>query len=393
MPETPNIYTPSVEKIGFLTVPELAIDIITELTTHGFTMLSPAAIPVIPTNDTREAFLTAFTGEFCLAATSTVDPLAGPTALTVGNVTIPAQPYRIYFKADVNFLQIVVGTDTQITVNATTKAITLAKDADPLSAMSYYPGLIGKSGALQATPVGSAGVGADEHFIDRYDYKDTGTRASHPMSYKLSIAQNADTTYGANGFALAVWEPGKDAEINRHSWLVIQRSVNTTVDANRTSTGLANVYGKSPVFCLFRVYRGDDKLNISGQTPTGLKSGVDIITKLVVRESDIARQSLPVDASATTADNYASVPSTSSQIVSLLEDGSYNVNLVSGLNTARFTYPNDELDLIGYTSADVISTGQTIRFKAYGETVARQYYALVATGTFNTGIRFFIRTA
>jgi len=510
---TSNIWTN--EKDGILTVQELAFNILTDMTAPtspgiaGFTIkagisngsdvsLLPATytnvggtalfLPAIGTDPTVAAGY----AEFVLEPTTQVDMLAAAQG------SIAKQLYRIYMRVSVDFINIVLGTDTQITViptgtastisvtatTATTNLITaaghnLSKDqqitfgttaggltqgttyyvistgltANAFSVSTtlggtavvltttttantgtitstspsisvakdqtstqkaFYPGLVGVSGA-NLNPVSTV----DEYFVDRYDVNSAGTsniagvESSHPMSYRISYAQNASTTFGANGFALCVWEPGNDAGNDssnifgcKHSWLVVQRSVdNTTGQVATTSTPpltVAGLTGKLPVFCFYRIYRPQDTFytDATGKLP------VCVLNKFIVRESDITRQSTTADASLSSADNFANVPNCgsinltatpvyqqSSSIVSLLEDGSYNVNLVSGLNTSRFSYPKNELDLIGFTSADVVSTGQTISFTAYGETSARQYFTLVSTGANNTGIRFFIRVA
>lgn len=514
---TNNIWTN--EKDGILTVQELAFNILTDMTAPaapgiaGFTIKAGvsngtdvSSLPAtyanaggtplfLPNLGTNSAVPTGF-AEFVLEPTIQVDMLAAAQG------SIAKQLYRIYMQISVAFINVVLGTDTQITVipsgttttttvnvtattattniitatnhgltagqtitfatatgglatgttyyvissglttnafevstssggtavalttgttasvgtatNVTTSAtISVAKDKTA-AGYNFYPGLVGVTGSATAV---------DEYFIDRYDVNNSGSgniagvESSHPMSYRISYAQNSSTTFGANGFALCVWEPGNDAGTDssnvlgcKHSWLVVQRSVdNTTGQVAVTSTPpltAAGLTGKLPVYCFYRIYRAQDIFTTDATGPLGQKLPVCVLNKLIIRESDITRQSTTTDASLSTADNYANVPNcgsidtsktpvyqSSSSIVSLLEDGSYNVNLVSGLNTSRFSYPKNELDLIGFTSADVVSTGQTITFTAYGESTPRQYFTLVSTGANNTGIRFFIRVA
>jgi hypothetical protein len=61
------------------------------------------------------------------------------------------------------------------------------------------------------------------------------------------------------------------------------------------------------------------------------------------------------------------------------------------LNTQRYAY-TDELDLIGYTSADVISQDSDVPVTVYGESSPRKYKAMKTSGPNNTGFRILVLT-
>ena len=77
--------------------------------------------------------------------------------------------------------------------------------------------------------------------------------------------------------------------------------------------------------------------------------------------------------------------------VSLSEDGKYIVTFPARLNTTRYCY-SYELDMIGITSADVVSQDIDVPINVYGESSSRIYKAMHATGINNTGMRVLVLT-
>lgn len=109
----------------------------------------------------------------------------------------------------------------------------------------------------------------------------------------------------------------------------------------------------------------------------------------MVRESDILKPSLPKSATVNSEDNRAIINAES--MVSISEDNKYVVMFPNGLNTARHSY-TQELDLIGYTSADVVSQYSEVPLTVYGEATPRIYKALNANKPNNTGMRILMLT-
>ncbi len=323
---------------GFTTVTELAADLFPKLVANGFT-------PKFPT------VLTGSDTVVTLEVGPTVDPLHSPTSPLV------AQPYRIRFEVTVDTLQINVGTHLQLPNDGTVSSYPIT------STINRTSGLIGVDQQAAATP--------DSHFIDRFRFATPASRNANPISYKLSITNH--------GFALAVWEPGNDNNTDSFSWVVIQRAVDNTTGI---VTGLASPTRKAPVFAVFGLYR-----------PAAVPASVahpaqDIRLKFVVRELDVLRPTEQVPADVENDDVQQTIPIHS--VVSILENGSYNVNFLSGLNTQRYVYPQDELDLMAYTSADVISTSLLATFTTYGEATARSYKALPSSSNDNTNVRLLL---
>lgn len=207
-----------------------------------------------------------------------------------------------------------------------------------------------------------------------------------PMSYALTVSDH--------GVVLAVWDQAVDQyetnEGHRFSWLNIQRLVDKDtgaplVDQNKSFC---------PLFCTYGVYH--EKFQKS--------------MYFVVRESDIHRPSEELNAGEDAPDSNA-VLNTFEQ-VAVSEDYEYVITVPSGLTTQRYLYL-EEADLIGYTSADVISNGALSEFAMYDEGTCsvvghtdqaaceanggewtgttRLYKGLPSTGKYNTGMRMLMR--
>ncbi|NUZ11913.1 hypothetical protein HUZ36_14085 [Pseudoalteromonas sp. McH1-7] len=209
-----------------------------------------------------------------------------------------------------------------------------------------------------------------------------------PMSYALTVSDH--------GIVLATWDQAVDQyETNdghRFSWFATQRLVDKD-----TGTPLVD-QSKSfcPLFCIYGVYH--ERVSTSNY--------------FIVRESDVHRPSEEQTAGDDSPDSNAII--NTYEQVAVSEDYEYVITVPSGLTTQRYLYL-EEADLIGYTSADVISNGALSEFSMYDEGVcsipneahvdresciqgngvweetSRLYKGLPATGKFNTGMRVLMR--
>lgn len=254
------------------------------------------------------------------------------TSVTVDPLAA-TQPWRIHIDATVaNTIRIVSATSTQLPDSGT-----VALDIDN--------SILGHLGT---------GTTTYKDFIDRTLY---GDQNASSMTYRLTTA--------AQGIALAIWEPGTDLTMPIMSYFTIQRPVN-----NRNGT--IRQTGKSPVYCLYGINR----------------SATALVNKFVVRESDVIRPSGSVDATIDTADSFKSI--SVNTIVAITEESNYVIFFPNSLNTQRYAYPQDDLDLIAYTSADVISTGSTCSLPVYNEPFYRTYTCLLSNQNDNTGMRILL---
>lgn len=246
------------------------------------------------------------------------------------------------------------------------------------------------------TPAGTpnsttnANIQGPEVLDTSFDYKGR-TKESHPYSFRLSISDH--------GIALFVWEEGQDLWGNKFSWMVAQRPVDS-------STGVPLVVkdanSRCPVFCVYSIGGGEpdttvQKLAIenfsSADSPYDhtLFSKAAKIYRFTVREIDVNRPTVPVLASIDTPDNRAVI--NAKQQVSIAEGNAYVLSFMRGFNTARFSYSED-IDMVTYTSADVISSCTEVTVSPY-KTVGNvpiplKYRAMQSNLGNNNGMRMLI---
>lgn len=321
------------------------------------------------------------------------------------------QPFRIYVEVEKNArMKIAIANPLQIS---------------DLGILASYPGSVAYRAANK---VGMLGTKWDDKSTSVEDYPtDTcflvrdevvypgGDLSGSPLSYSLTVTDH--------GISLFVW--GDDSEqAPRSSWFVVQNPVDKT-------TGLPRVDKNSPIFCVYSCNTTPDgiatasevadwlddavittapagsgtyaaqtfvtelkkllKSPVGGFTYTGknLKNTVFTpdsvsIYKFVVSESDVFVPSRSVRADVDRVDSAAII--NSQQQVAIASGNQYLVTIPNRLNTQRYAY-TDELDLIGYTSSDVISQNSDVPVTVYGETNPRIYKAMKATGPNNTGVR------
>jgi hypothetical protein len=184
---------------------------------------------------------------------------------------------------------------------------------------------------------------------------------AHPLSYMLSIS--------SHGIALCVWAEGQDDSGSKFSWLVVQRPVDN-------ETGTILITGKAPVFALWSTGGGDGAATSASSSQN--------TWKMVVREADVNVPAEEKDACAASEDSDPVINPI--QQVSIAEGNLYIITFPNSLTTQRHVYKH-ELDMVAYTSADVVSQSTEVDLTVYGEAQPRTYKALNANGPFNTGMR------
>lgn len=318
----------TIQKGGFTEVTDLFLSICTDMVANGFTLKFPASLPVAGVGVPTTLFKA--TLEF--AETE-------PTAATM--------PWRIQMDASVAHIgSINVATPLQLPNDGTTAMII------PTSGTPVPVGMVNTKGTI---PTGSTGL--DPYYFVWRDASKTTTAGAnaYPMSYRVTVTDR--------GVAICVWEDASDGElIPTMSWLVVQRPVNHL-------TGAMLVAGHAPVYAVFSMF-GD-------------------ISKFVVRENDIFKPTLAVPADSNTEDSRAII--NSSNQVAITEANRYVITFPNGLNTPRYAY-TEELDMLAYTSADVVSEYTNVPLTVYGEGTARIYKAMRASAENSTGMRLLFLT-
>lgn len=331
----------SIRRSGYTHVGELMLAVVADLTDNGFSVINPTpwVPPVDPTG--RAKF------KVVLEAGKAVDPLNDPA--------LPAkQPWRVQIEVfDKHTSGMVLGSNQSLRTDGslswTTTGTTTKVLAGPI-------GCVGGRYTKGTTPTDKAPdpTKPEEGFINRTSRVVVGTSDisdSAPMTYYLCIAER--------GFVLCVWEDfTSDLGAKSVSWVVAQRPVART-DGKIVTTG------KAPVFAMF--------------------SAAEKIQRFTVREADVMRPSDPVDAGVDTDYNNAIINIT--EQVAISEGNRYVVSFPSRLNTTRYAYTY-ELDMLGYTSGDVVSENTIVPLKVYNEVdPPRNYVSLLANGPNNTGMR------
>jgi hypothetical protein len=354
-----------IERHGYTTAAAMVGDVVTDMIANGFNF--------IWTTGGGTTFNKATAGDVyrvILEAGGDVDPL------NADNV-VSKQPWRVCFDVqDAQRAFVHVATPLQLTnegIVATEKYYNESGSTSMLQSIDYLgsigaqvgaiystsgssrPGIIDPTSGLYQAPTASGGVPGDETTkgLIMRKVRVAGFGASYPLSYRLAITNR--------GFWLGCWEAALTAESSSSfNWMLVQRPVDRT-------TGAVLTTGKAPVFCVS---------GVGGQ-----------YWQFTVRESDILRPGKRRSASENTEDSEA-ILNIEDQ-VSLSEDGKYIVTFPSRLNTSRYRYPH-ELDMIGITSADVVSQYSDVPLTVYGEGTPRSYKALHANGVNNTGMRILV---
>jgi hypothetical protein len=319
-----------IERVGIVLVKDLANQLIKDLATV-LTLKNPQAADNTTASATFESNVS-------------VDPLYA------------TQAWRLRVESDTNeHLMVYVGTSIQLPDDGT---VSLMDDG------------VARAGELGSHLAAGAGGDLNVYFFNRAQYQLT-QKQSYPMNYRISATNR--------GVSLMLWETNLEEQAINYSWFALQRPTNNV-------TGAVLTTGKCPVFCLYAIKRlakahGADVADVAAAAPA------DIINRITVREADIIRPSLPVDADTDTDDSFRSI--NKFQQVSITEDGKYVLSFPNGLHTKRFAYPNYELDMVAYSSADVVSESSVATITAYGEATPRHYRAMMANSPRNTGMRIY----
>lgn len=234
--------------------------------------------------------------------------------------------------------------------------------------------------------------------VDR-SHLDVLGQSVYPMSYAYSISDH--------GLFLGIWDQSTDEYQDERNyvspsfrWFAVQRPV-------AHDTGEVMVTGHQPVFCVYTVIeegmvalRDSQIPNVAPKTGATAGSNFDVEIngvffrkaiaqfhrRFTVREKDVYRPSLAKPADMNSEDGNAILNSTYQ--VSISEDHRYVVTIPKGLNTTRFSYPQ-ELDMIAFTSADVVGHTSVVDVPTYGATY--RFRAMPANRTRNTGMRILCR--
>lgn len=411
----------SIERGGFITLKALVTSVVRDLTDYyehptdlaasenAFKLLYPSDNPDLGDHASFDSSV------FVIEATGFVDPLAGadPERLTHGIEAVP-QPWIIRFDAGVGkqctpshnnrredrndtapeIGNLHINITTPLQLHRPAQGDWQVYDYTPPNrgAAGEAPEFVGTLGFLgERIPVINRQVSwCDPNDSLRLEIEDKGFfcrrplyntknefESKYPDTAQLNImgTPNIPMSYALtvsdHGISVAMWEEATDqydAKGHRHSWFVAQRLVDKETGAPLVDQAESH----APLACLY---------GIQNQT-------VNATRYFVVRESDVHRPSEDLDATLNTRDSVALVNPL--EQISVTENYEYVVTVPSGLNTQRYMYL-EEMDLMGYCSADIISQDGIAELSMYEDGTKKRYKGLRATGAYNTGLRMLMR--
>ena len=392
---TTQIKPSTKERNGFIDFVTLGNTLIGDMVDMGFEIVFPSPVNGINTNT---VLATLRPNTVNIPTTMTVDPLMYETSKT--GTADPGLTWHINIDCssvptatDPGCLRLcvthplqapdngLVVIDNQVT-DPKTNAVTYVRNSGEITSGWFLKGAK-MPGGTTATDDGTTSI----PFASRYWNGQTVVDASvGAITYSYRI------TCGRQGFALVVWEEGQDSFGSKFSWIVVQRPVSP-------ATGIYKIDGKQPVFCLYSIGGGEPD-NIESPNTAEEASNPFVRTHaqydhnaaiywFTVREVDVYRSAVPRLATVDSPDCRLVI--NAKQQVAITEGNKYVVSFPNGFTTDRYMY-KEEIDLITYTSADVISQYSNVAVTVYNEQDQRQYKASLANLPNNTGMRILILT-
>jgi len=267
-------------------------------------------------------------------------------------------------------------------------------------------------------------------WFKRFGKLDPNVQGTYPMSYRLTMTER--------GFALGLWDDAGSTENDDYAWIVSQRLVSNISGETRIDSAY-----RYPVHCLyscsrdslyprdFGIFYGTNSISAHTvademtqvhdyvgnlytlnhsefNTTTGKTAYIldpfdkedplasDWIAKpiwrYVVREYDKLKP-WDVHKSATKHETDSNAILNPMEQLSITDDNRFVITFPTGLTTQSFMYPGEEIDMICFSSAQVIAEGSTVPMVSYArgdqldEIDKRRYYGLRSTLPNGNGMR------
>lgn len=346
-------------RTGFVNLQVMVRDIVTDLKSAGFTLLTAYTAAAqgantAPNHDEN-------THVYVLAPTTAVDPLAVEEGATTDPNYSRRQPWRLVIQVSHtnHYIRYWACTPTQVITEANGLISVSAYKADATDVRQS--GFFGKNNIVS--------VGPNQKYFFRA-FKDANNTVwpsfngeeldyeALPMSYMLSVTDH--------GVTLNTWAESYDSSGKCFNWFAIQRLIK--------EDGSILLDEKSPLFCLF-TQNGGGGTDDNTIAPDG-------ILYFVVREEDISAPTIPLSAVVASADSFPLINPI--QQVGMMVNRNFVIHFPKGMNTQRYYYPY-KLDMIGYASADLLSQKSVQPLTMFGQ--QRVYEAIQANSPYNKGVR------
>lgn len=306
---------------------------------------------------TRDVVAKLITAGFDLIA---VDGAAGTTVTPTGK--------SFYLEASDTVDPLYENQKWGIILAADNSAKTLAVNVLPVNQVNTTDYTAAKrSATVDIGRLSKSGLAAN-FFVDLVnDWKmdSTADMTAYPLTYDLIISDH--------GIALHLNAEGFDNTGTAFSWFVVQRGV----QEGDTKPG-----DQSPLFCIFSCGGG-----LNGD-PDTIKP--EAIQRFTVIEEGISSATVPLSAVQPTPDSAPIINPL--QQVMIAENNRAIVLFPQMINTQRYVY-FATLDMLGYTSADVLSSGSIIQLNPLKATNKTKYMGMNANGKDNRGMRLLLPIA
>lgn len=229
----------------------------------------------------------------------------------------------------------------------------------PLLQISKTFGVLARTATASIGKLSRDGLTANyfADFVNDWKMDAGADLAAYPLSYDLVTTDH--------GFALQINAEGYDNLGTAFSWAVVQRGLTD----GESAAGIS-----SPLFAIYS--------NGGGQNGDPDTVNPTSIQRFVVIEKGINSATTPKSASQATADSAPII--NPMQQVMLAEGNKAIVLFPKLINTQRYVY-FVTLDLLGYTSADVLSSGSQVDLTPAGTKYT--YRGMNANGRDNRGMR------
>lgn len=335
----------SIERNNYAKIQDLGFDFVNDLVLNG-------AFTVVAVDKVETTAYSRINSHFVLKPTTLVDPLAGDAD----------QPWRL----------VVEFSDAEESINVWAVTPLQVDDVFDVAQTDTFA----EAGRLSPENTTQA-VNPKSSFFMRQSSKNSLWSCykvnafdgeALPLSYHL--------TWTDHGIFFSMWAESFDGAGDCFNWFLIQRPVDC-------QTGQIIVHGKAPLVCMFSQVGNNSSFNLNN-----ISSISESILYFIVRENDISMPTVCVSACVPTADSLPMINPI--QQVSLMESGEFVTRFPQGFCTARHVY-DYKLDMVAYTSADVLSQWSKPSFTLFGESQPRRYKALNANFPNNTGMRILVQ--
>jgi hypothetical protein len=393
----------SVQKLGFLTIPELIADIDAELTSVKTTgeQYFQRVVRLTEASGWNPAFgnltsagstapsstFSANTQAIIYDSLPDIDPLSD---YQVNNSQVSSNWRLVLHQIDKNRLAVYVGTEIQYPTSGNLAYLT-NRSPDPvisqqLTSRIEPPGNLASVWTSSGRPLVNA---MEQVWLNRTPSPNEVNQRAYPMSYMCTMTNR--------GLYIGVWEDSQE-EIPQMNPFTLEEDI-------EASQG----YGRSP-FRWFLIQRSVDRKtgHVRGggvmrgnNDPTKELSRCPVYVvggttfpkqfyKFIARELDVVSPSRKKAAIVDVEDSAALLNPFPQN--SITEDGQFVVTFLYNLSTPRFRY-GDELDMVGTVGAEVIGGGTMIDVTVYNEPATRTYTAAYSTMQYGTGMRLMVLTA